>query len=113
MTAAGRAPQSQGPRLAIVVSVVIINVLGIGLILPVLPVLIRELSDGDLPSASSVYGWIIALYALMQFLCGPMLGALSDRFGRRPVILFTLAGVVVDSRPPSARRQRSSLGSIA
>jgi DHA1 family tetracycline resistance protein-like MFS transporter len=96
MTAAGRAPRSQVPRLAIVVAVVIIDVLGIGLMLPVLPVLIRELSGGDLPSASSIYGWIVALYSLMQFLFGPMLGALSDRFGRRPVILFSLAGVVVD-----------------
>jgi DHA1 family tetracycline resistance protein-like MFS transporter len=96
MTAAGRAPRSQGPRLAIIVAVVIIDVLGIGLMLPVLPVLIRELSGGDLPSASSIYGWIVALYSLMQFLFGPMLGALSDRFGRRPVILFSLAGLVVD-----------------
>jgi DHA1 family tetracycline resistance protein-like MFS transporter len=96
MTAAGRAPRSQGPRLAIIVAVVIIDVLGIGLMWPVLPVLIRELSGGDLPSASSIYGWIAALYSLMQFLFGPMLGALSDRFGRRPVILFSLAGLVVD-----------------
>jgi hypothetical protein len=57
MTAAGRAPRSQGPRLAIVVAIVIIDVLGIGLMWPVLPVLIRELSGGDLPSASSIYGW--------------------------------------------------------
>ncbi len=76
MTAAGRAPRSQGPRLAIVVAVVIIDVLGIGLMLPVLPVLIRELSGGDLPSASSIYGWVVALYSLMLFLFGPMLGAL-------------------------------------
>jgi DHA1 family tetracycline resistance protein-like MFS transporter len=96
MTAAGRAPGSQGPRLAIIVAVVIIDVLGIGLMWPVLPVLIQELSGGDLPSASSIYGWIVALYSLMQFLFGPMLGALSDRFGRRPVILFSLAGLVVD-----------------
>jgi MFS transporter, DHA1 family, tetracycline resistance protein len=82
MTAAGKAPRSQGPRLAIIVAVVIIDVLGIGLMWPVLPVLIRELSGGGLPSASSIYGWIAALYSLMQFLFGPMLGALSDRFGR-------------------------------
>lgn len=87
---------SERARLAILFAVMVINVLGIGLMLPVVPMLIRELSGGDIASASTTYGWLIALYSLMQFLCGPALGALSDRFGRRPIILSSLAGLALD-----------------
>ena len=69
-----------------------INIIGIGLLMPVLPQLIEELA-GDISSASVSYGLIIAAYAAMQFLFGPLLGALSDRFGRRPIILVALAGL--------------------
>lgn len=88
MTPASRA------RVPVLLVTLTINVIGIGLLMPVLPQLIEELA-GDISSASVSYGLIIALYAAMQFLFGPLLGALSDRFGRRPIILFALAGLGV------------------
>lgn len=87
---------SDRARLAVILATVIIDVLGIGLMWPVLPKLIEEMTGGNIASASSVYGWMIALYSIMQFGFGPALGALSDRFGRRPVILVSLAGLTVD-----------------
>ena len=82
--------------LAVLFLVLVINVLGIGLMLPVVPMLVTELAGGEIASAATVYGGLIALYSLMQFTFGPTLGALSDRFGRRPVILVSLAGLGLD-----------------
>ena len=73
-----------------------IDILGLGIIIPVLPELIREFTGGDGSRAGLYYGVIIALYALMQFVFAPVLGALSDRFGRRPIILGSLFGFGVD-----------------
>lgn len=73
-----------------------LDILGIGLIVPVLPRLIEQLGDGRVDSASYVYGWIVGLYSLMQFIFAPILGSLSDRFGRRPVILLALFGSALD-----------------
>jgi MFS transporter, DHA1 family, tetracycline resistance protein len=73
-----------------------IDILGIGIIIPVLPELIKEISGGDVAGAGKYYGWITASYALMQFFFAPILGALSDRFGRRPVILLSLLGLGLD-----------------
>ncbi len=73
-----------------------IDILGIGIIIPVLPELIKQLTGGDAAIAGKYYGWIAASYALMQFFFAPILGALSDRFGRRPVILLSLLGLGLD-----------------
>lgn len=75
---------------------IVIDVLGIGLLIPVLPELVTELAGGDLSRGSSYYGWFIAVYAAMQFLFAPVLGGLSDRFGRRPVLLVSLLGGGLD-----------------
>ncbi len=74
----------------------LIDVLGIGLLIPVLPQLVTELAGGDLAAGSSYYGWFIAAYAAMQFLFAPVLGGLADRFGRRPVLLVSLLGAGID-----------------
>ncbi len=73
-----------------------INVLGIGIILPVLPLLVKEMTGGEAGSAATIYGLLVALYALMQFLFGPFVGALSDRYGRRPILLISLIGLSFD-----------------
>lgn len=87
---------SQSVKLAVLFAALVIDVFGIGLMLPVVPGLVRELTGGDIASAASTYGWLIALYSLMQFLCGPAMGALSDRFGRRPILLFSMLGLGLD-----------------
>ncbi|WP_068083869.1 TCR/Tet family MFS transporter [Polycladidibacter stylochi] len=73
-----------------------LNAVGAGLIIPVMPSLITELSARDISGAAALGGYIAALYAGMQFLCGSTYGALSDRFGRRPVLLFSLFVLVID-----------------
>ena len=73
-----------------------IDILGIGIIVPILPDLVKELLGRDDAQAAVYYGVIISTYATMQFLCAPVLGALSDRHGRRPVILVSLFGLGTD-----------------
>nr|ASU06803.1 tetracycline resistance MFS efflux pump [uncultured bacterium] len=80
--------------LPLVLGVVTLDAIGIGLIMPVLPGLLRDLVHSD--AIVGHYGVLLAIYALMQFLCAPTLGALSDRFGRRPVLLASLAGAAID-----------------
>lgn len=75
---------------------VLVDVIGLGIIIPVLPGLIRELVGADLSTASAYGGWLMFAYAVMQFLCAPVLGNLSDRYGRRPVLLFSLFGFGLD-----------------
>jgi len=87
---------SRKPALGFIFVTLFLDILGIGLIIPILPKLIEQLSGGDISDASSIYGRLVALYALMQFLCAPVLGSLSDRFGRRPVILGSLFGSGLD-----------------
>lgn len=75
---------------------VVIDAMGIGLILPVMPDLIRETTGGTLAQAAVWGGILSTVFAAMQFLFGPILGALSDRFGRRPVLLVSLLVMAVD-----------------
>ena len=74
-----------------------IDVTGLGLIIPVMPKLIQELLSGASISDASRYGGLLTFcYAIMQFLFAPVLGGLSDKFGRRPVLLFSLFGFGLD-----------------
>ena len=70
--------------------------LGIGLAWPILPRLIEELAGGGISEAAYAYAWIGALYAIAQFLFAPLLGALSDARGRRPVLITAQAALAVD-----------------
>nr|CAA85742.1 TetA [synthetic construct] len=76
--------------LIVILSTVALDAVGIGLIMPVLPGLLRDLVHSN--DVTAHYGILLALYALVQFACAPVLGALSDRFGRRPILLVSLAG---------------------
>jgi DHA1 family tetracycline resistance protein-like MFS transporter len=84
------------PALIFIFITLFLDILGIGLIVPILPRLIEHLGDGRVDSASFVYGWLVGLYSLMQFIFAPIIGSLSDRFGRRPVILLSLFGTGLD-----------------
>lgn len=74
----------------------LLDVIGIGIIIPVIPDLIMELTGEGLSIASKYGGWLLFAYAFFQFLCAPLVGALSDRYGRRPVLLISLFGFGVD-----------------
>lgn len=75
---------------------VFIDVLGLGIIIPILPKLLEELAHVDVSMASQYSGYLTFTYASMQFLFAPVLGNLSDKIGRRPVLLFSLLGFGVD-----------------
>ena len=80
----------------IVVAAVAIDVIGFGIVSPVLPTLITELGHMDLPSATRIGGWLLATFALAQFVAGPIMGSLADRFGRRPVLIACMVCFAVD-----------------
>src|SRR5437868_10623223 len=69
---------------------------GIGIIIPVVPTLIQQLTGGSVSDAATYGGWLTFAYAIMQFVFSPILGGLSDRFGRRPVLLISLLGLGID-----------------
>ncbi|MCW3074785.1 MAG: tetracycline resistance efflux pump [Flaviaesturariibacter sp.] len=74
----------------------LIDVAGLGLIIPVMPKLIGDLTGENISRVSQIGGWLTISYAAMQFLFSPFIGNLSDRFGRRPVLLISLLGFGVD-----------------
>ena len=90
--------RSEGTRatLALVGFIVFIDMAGIGLILPVMPDLVIELTGVTIDRAAEIGGWLFFSYAIMQFIFAPIIGGLSDRYGRRPVLLFTLAALGLD-----------------
>lgn len=90
------APTKRGPALIFIFITLLIDVIGLGIIIPVVPKLIEQLIDGNLSQAASYGGWLTAAYAVMQFVFSPVLGGLSDQFGRRPVLLFSLFGFGLD-----------------
>ena len=74
----------------------VIDVTGMGLIYPVIPKLLEEVSHGGLSDAARVNGWLTLAYAIPQFLFAPVIGNLSDRYGRRPVLLISMFGFAID-----------------
>ena len=74
----------------------LIDVIGFGIIIPVLPSLIVELNGGTMSDAARIGGWLLFAFAIMQFIFSPVLGNLSDRFGRRPILLIALFGFGCD-----------------
>lgn len=88
--------QKRNAALVFIFITLLIDVIGFGIIIPVIPKLIRQLTGGTLSDASRYGGWLLFSYAVMQFIFSPVLGGLSDQYGRRPVLLFSLFGFGVD-----------------
>ena len=74
----------------------LIDITGWGIIIPVIPKLIKELINGDISEAAKYGGWLTFAYAITQFIFSPLIGNLSDKFGRRPIILISLFGFSLD-----------------
>jgi DHA1 family tetracycline resistance protein-like MFS transporter len=82
--------------LAVIFTTVLLNSIGFGIIIPVMPQLVMEVSGASLSEAAMYGGWLMFAYAVMQFFFAPVLGNLSDRFGRRKVLLISLVAFSVD-----------------
>lgn len=89
------AKNSKLPLVFILITI-LLDMIGLGIILPVLPGLILELTGDTVGRSAVIGGYLVFVYALMQFIFSPILGNLSDRFGRRPVLLLSLLGLTFD-----------------
>ena len=82
--------------LACILVTILLDMIGVGIIVPVMPELLEELTGGSVANAVVIGGYLVFAYAFMQFVFSPVLGNLSDRFGRRPVLLCSLLGLTFD-----------------
>ena len=89
-------PGQRKAALGFIFVTLLADVTGFGIIIPVIPALLSQLLHVEVAEASSYGGWLLAAFAVMQFLCSPLLGNLSDQYGRRPVLLASLFGFGVD-----------------
>ncbi len=89
-------PAKGRPALVFIFITIVLDVLALGIIIPVLPALVASFFGGDAGQAAEMLGLFGTVWAAMQFVCSPVLGALSDRFGRRPIILLSNLGLGLD-----------------
>jgi DHA1 family tetracycline resistance protein-like MFS transporter len=92
----GDAAPMRGAAVAFIFVTILLDMLALGLIMPILPKLVESFVDNDTASAARMFGLFGTAWALMQFICSPILGSLSDRFGRRPVVLLSNFGLALD-----------------
>lgn len=91
-----QASQVRGAAVAFIFVTILLDMFALGLIMPILPKLVESFVDNDTASAARIFGLFGTAWALMQFLFSPILGGLSDRFGRRPVVLLSNFGLGLD-----------------
>jgi DHA1 family tetracycline resistance protein-like MFS transporter len=96
MTDIQEKPNKGRGALGFIFVTVLIDTMGLGIIIPILPTLLEKLGHVDVSMASQYSGWLTFTYATMQFVCAPILGNLSDHYGRRPVLLISLFGFGID-----------------
>lgn len=87
---------SRNAAVSFIFITVLIDVIGFGIIIPVMPKLLQGLLHGTMSDSAKYGGWLIFAYALMQFFFSPIFGNLSDHFGRRPILLISLFGFGMD-----------------
>jgi MFS transporter, DHA1 family, tetracycline resistance protein len=87
---------NRSPAFIFIFITVLLDILSIGIIIPVLPKLVQTLLGGDVLRTAELFGWFISIWALMQFIFSPVMGALSDHFGRRPVVLLSNLALGLD-----------------
>jgi MFS transporter, DHA1 family, tetracycline resistance protein len=83
--------------LVLVFIILFLDVIGIAIIMPVMPAYLEQLTGGTVSQAAVYGGWLLLVYAAMQFLCAPLVGNLSDRFGRRPILLASVLTFAIDN----------------
>ena len=93
---AGPPKNGRTPAVGFIFITLLLDVIGLGIIIPVIPKLIQELTGEGLSKAAEYGGWLLFSYAICQFLFSPVVGGLSDRYGRRPVLLGSLLGFGLD-----------------
>jgi DHA1 family tetracycline resistance protein-like MFS transporter len=93
---AGGMPPARGAAVAFIFVTILLDMLALGLIMPILPKLVESFANDDTAQAARIFGVFGTAWALMQFLFSPVLGSLSDRFGRRPVVLLSNFGLGLD-----------------
>lgn len=84
------------PAIGFIFLTMILDITGLGIIIPVMPELIKTLTGGTIGEAAKYGGWMLFSFSIMQFLFAPVIGNLGDRFGRRPVLLVALFGFFLD-----------------
>src|ERR1700753_2305351 len=95
-TRAASVAPARGAAVAFIFVTILLDMLALGLIMPILPKLIESFVDNDTAQAARIFGLFGTVWALMQFVFSPVLGSLSDRFGRRPVVLVSNFGMAAD-----------------
>ncbi|MEL6862249.1 MAG: MFS transporter, partial [Pseudomonadota bacterium] len=83
--------------MAFVCGIIFLDAVGFGLLMPIMPELLEDVAGLSLSEGAAIAGLLLSTFALMQFIFAPILGGLSDHFGRRPVLLLALLGFSIDS----------------